>query len=289
MEDLLLAINGVDEAAQVMPKVGQLIRGQEDNVRLTAARIVYEGLADLNTKQVDGLAELKRFVLEAEAPVLEEAVERFSRLPVQCLTLWHKHRWQGIVDAAASTGADMIVKAVAEPQTSVFVKTPDDWNLIRHSKVPVLLAHSAWTKHPRIFAALDVYDRSHAELNLRVLANARKLCQRLGAELHVVSVYPRISPLLDELASHWDHEKITTEIEREATDLVAGLCRQCDVEDYQLHLRQGEVDLQIESVAASAAVIVIGTKARSGVGAFVLGNTAEKILHSVKTDVLTVP
>jgi len=36
-------------------------------------------------------------------------------------------------------------------------------------------------------------------------------------------------------------------------------------------------------------VLVMGTKARAGLSGYLLGNTAEKILSRVDTDVMTIP
>ncbi|MGK0222246.1 MAG: hypothetical protein ACI9ON_001485, partial [Limisphaerales bacterium] len=172
MKTILVAIDDVNDAAKVMPKVVDLATSQAAPTNLAAVRVVYEGLADLPSKYIDGAPELKRFILEAEAPVLRGALEQTTDIEVECITLWNQRNWQGILHAQESSDASLIIKQVSEPSTSVYLKTPDDWNLIRHSTVPVLLSHSAWSKNRSVIAAVDVYDTAHSALNLRILENA---------------------------------------------------------------------------------------------------------------------
>ena len=56
------------------------------------------------------------------------------------------------------------------------------------------------------------------------------------------------------------------------------------------HCKQGPVEKVITSYAASvrAQIVVMGTVARKGVKARLLGNTAERVLRHMKTDVLAI-
>ena len=56
------------------------------------------------------------------------------------------------------------------------------------------------------------------------------------------------------------------------------------------HIKRGPVEKVITSRAAKvrAQVVVMGTVARKGVKARLLGNTAEKVLRHMKTDVLAI-
>jgi nucleotide-binding universal stress UspA family protein len=59
---------------------------------------------------------------------------------------------------------------------------------------------------------------------------------------------------------------------------------------YRVHFVKGEAGRVIPEVAAKneADLIVMGTLSRSGVAGFLIGNTAEKILHKVDCSVLAV-
>jgi nucleotide-binding universal stress UspA family protein len=73
---------------------------------------------------------------------------------------------------------------------------------------------------------------------------------------------------LDELLSEYDLTDLTTKV----------------------HLIKGEPGSEIPKLVAKveADLVVMGTVARTGIAGFFIGNTAEKILHSVDSSVLTV-
>lgn len=288
MDRILIAIDDHRDAVQVMPKA-ELIASSVPARQVNAVRIVYEGLADLDSKHVAGLPDLKRFIIEAEETALKEVVESTCELDVECVTLWNKNKWQGILHAQERCSASLIVKQVSASSKFVNLRTPYDWNLLRHTTVPVLLSHAPWKVRRAVFAAIDVYDQAHGELNLRVLRQARQLASVMDAQLHIYTVVPNVNVWVEQAYLPENYERIAHEIEDEATQYIIDLCKQCAVDNYEVHVRPGVVEVELQSVANQASVLVIGTKSRTGVAGAVLGNTAEKILHRVATDVLAVP
>lgn len=288
MKELLVAIDNTEEAQSLIPKVQQLMSNARPPPNVTAMRIIYDGLADMDAKHVGDVDALRRYLIEAESPTLRNIVDRNSEMDAHCLTLWHKNSWQGILHAAETVNADLIAKQVAQPDGSIYLKTPDDWNLLRHSPVPVLLSHASWPSERSVYVALDVHDNKHVNLNKRVVRAALQLSEDMHAKLHIVCVYLLIDAWLGALNTTQTHKNLKKNIENDISCAVASLCSACHVSHYELHIRQG-LESELAKTAASATVLVIGTKARTGLRAMILGNTAEKILHAVRTDVLTVP
>ena len=62
------------------------------------------------------------------------------------------------------------------------------------------------------------------------------------------------------------------------------------IEPEDVHVRSGPPAKQIPSIAnkAKADLVVVGTHQRSGMTGFLLGNTCEKVLHVLRTAILTV-
>ena len=124
--------------------------------------MIHEGVADLNVKAIDASTSLKSFILSAAESQLEEVVEplRVKFPDLECATLWNARSWEGILHAAERAEADLIVKtAGVEHGLSTVVRTPDDWNLLRHSPIAVMLVkESAWAADGKILCALDVFD-----------------------------------------------------------------------------------------------------------------------------------
>ncbi|PWG68292.1 hypothetical protein DF186_25415, partial [Enterococcus hirae] len=77
---------------------------------------------------------------------LERWRGRFKRL--ESATLWNPRAWEAVLHAAENADADLILRATGE-QESVgervvsVVRTPDEWNLLRHATVPVMLVKAA--------------------------------------------------------------------------------------------------------------------------------------------------
>ncbi len=287
MQNLLLAIDVEDD---VTPTIAKAQRWANDGeVSTYAVRVIYEGIADLKSRHLDESESLRRFIIEAEAPMLKDWTADASTQPVECLTVWNKSKWQGVLDVAETVDAEIIIKQIHGSESSHSLRTPDDWNLIRHSRVPVLLSQSAWPKAPTLVAAIDAFDPNHRELNQRVLQQAKQLSDQLNVSLNIVTVFPMVSNWLDQVTSAQSYVNLRAEIDAEAKELVNEVCAACDVEAYKLTVSEGLAELEIERFARDAHILVIGTKARRGVAALALGNTAEKVLHDVNADVLAVP
>ncbi len=285
-DNILLAIEQVQEAPLLLPKASRL--GAR---KLHAVRVIYEGLADLPSRHIDHAAELKSYVLQAETGALEEAITAHSSgMDIETATVWHRSIWQGVLHTAESIDASLIAKQVHRPHASGYLGTPDDWNLIRHSRVPVLLSQlQDWSAQPAVYAALDVYDDAHAAMNRRVLESAWDLTRRLGGQLHIVSVFPVLSNWMDQITTVMSYQHLKREIEQEISTAVARLTGAMGLRDYRLHVLEGLADVEITRTVDAGSVLVIGCKARTGVSGYLIGNTAEKVLHRAEVDILAIP
>ena len=199
-QNILAVMQENAEAPRLLNKLHRLAGDQKCDI--SVIRVVYEGLADLKSKHVDVAQELKELVLTTCQKELRDAIET-AGITVDGLTsaaMWNSKQWEGIVHAAESTGAELIIKTVESEHGAAALRTPDDWNLLRHAQVPVLLTQPrAWLTKPTVVAAIDVYDPDHEDLNARILSAAQHVCHQLDGELHLVSIFPVLSKWLDYL------------------------------------------------------------------------------------------
>jgi len=270
-----------------------LTRDQSCDVSII--RVVYEGLADLRSKRIEVSHELKELVLTTAQKELRDAIET-TGVNIDGLTsaaMWNSRKWEGIVHAAIATRAQLIVKtADSEAGFPAPLRTPDDWNLLRHAEVPVLLTQPrAWLPAPTIVAAVDVYDPDHEALNARILSAARHLCHQLGGELHLVSIFPELGRWLDQVSSVQSYVKLRQEVEAEIFEELDQFATDEGVTEYRPHAVEGDPVDAMRNLTGlvHADLVVLGTKARSGVSGVLLGNTAEKLLHALTCDIVTVP
>lgn len=259
-----------------------------------AVRVVHEGIAELSARAIDTSARLKTFILEAEESVTEELVEeaRGSLPGLETATLWNPRQWQGVLHAAEHAGADLIMKAASRrPGVTELVRTPDDWNLLRHAEVPVMLVKpQAWVDDPVVLCALDIFDEGHDDLSLALLRDAQSLSRVLGGSLHVVVAYPLFERWVGELGGLRDYDSLKQDVEKEIRSRVLNLAREAGVEYQRLYAEEGRADMVIANLAAEldAELVVVGTRARKGLQGVLLGNTSERLIHELDTDVVTV-
>lgn len=290
VDRILVVIQRKGDAVFVLEKAKQL--AQQAQAGLEIIRVIYEGFADLSVHGVEERQELKTFVMQAEETWLEDLVDpvRGSVKSLETATIWNKDTWQGIVDAAAEGSADLILKAANVDQgLGTIVHTPEDWNLLRHSEVPVMLVKPrAWIKDPVIVAAVDGLSEDQADLNKSVLREADHLAKILGGELHVVAAYPFSEPWMGPVTLAVDFSKVKREIEGYIRDNIKKWTEECDIDYKYLYVEEGKPNMVIANLIKScdAEMLVMGTIARSGIKGIVLGNTSESIIHHTDCDIV---
>ncbi len=292
-QNILAVMQDNAEAPRLLNKLHRLAGAQ--NCDISVIRVVYEGLADLKSKHVDVTRDLKELILTTSQKELRDAIEA-ADIKVDGLTsaaMWNAKLWEGILHAAESTAAELIVKTVDTTHSpGLALRTPDDWNLLRHAKTPVLLTQPrAWMGAPTVVAAIDVYDPDHEALNARILSAAQHLAHQMNAELHLVSIFPVLSKWLDEVTNIQSYVKLRNDVKEEIFLELDNFANTEGVRDYKPHAVEGDpVDAMRNLVGLlQADVVVLGTKARTGIAGALLGNTAEKLLHALTCDVVTVP
>lgn len=289
-QNILAVLQDDVDAPILLAKLQRLATKQ--NLDISMIRVVYEGLADLRSKHIDVSKELKDLVLSAAQSALRDSIKE-TGIDVPGLTsvaLWNPRTSEGIIHAADAIGADLIIKTSSHETGRL--RTPDDWNLLRHAKSPVLLTQTtAWSTQPIIVAAVDIYDPEHDDLNVRILKCAEQLTEQLNGELHLVSIFPALSIWQDEITSIQSYTQLRQDIEQEIFEELTAFTRREKVHNYKAHAVEGIAPDAMRNLIAllDADLMVLGTKARTGVTGVLLGNTAEKLLHEVACDILTVP
>jgi universal stress protein E len=135
----------------------------------------------------------------------------------------------------------------------------------------------------RILAAVatERHDEEHERLNNAIIRQAQTLAEVTGFELHLV-------------AAHYDHPDLTitlynmlAENEDEAIEFIA---TRFGVPMARVHFKHGTAHDVIINTAyeIKADLVIIGTSARSGISGALIGNTAEKVLDELTSDLLTV-
>lgn len=284
---ILVVIKHRDDGEIVLEKAHTL--AAHARASLHVIRVVHEAFAELSIHEIEKSQELKTFFLQAEETFLEELIEPYqsSSVELESATIWHKSEWQGILDVAEDCDADLIIKGTDAPGDQS-IHAPSDWNLLRHTEVPVMLMKPVnWAENPVILAAIDATVDEDEHLNLRILTRARHLAHALGGRLHVVNSYPSVEHWVGPITVVVDFDSVRRQVSTEIEDKVNALLDKTEIVAEKIHTVEGDPDVAIEQVveAAGAELVVMGTHHRAGARGMVMGNTSEKILYKVRSDV----
>lgn len=290
-KNILVVLDDGPDARFVLEKA--VVLATANHARLHVVQVIHEGIAEIRSAAIEGSPALKTLLLQDAEQALEERVAPFrARLAdLDTQTLWNARRWEAALHACQQAGADLVIKAAGdEGGFGSAIRTPDDWNLLRHSPVPVLLVKpQAWVPEPIILCALDPFDDRHRALNLALLQESQGFASVLHGEVTVVVAYPLFEPWVGELGSLRSYAEIKLDVEAEIRDRVDDLAREAGVRFRNLCADEGRPHQVIARLVdeTNAELLVIGTHARDGVAGVLLGNTSERILHNVATDVVT--
>ena len=291
-------------AADSLPKPSQLLviaepgenqvllfdrmRALVDQFSCSVELVAFRGDADArssNTQPDESIVDdelCAQLQAAAQAHVLKSKGFTCQVVRVKDLSAW-------VIDHCNQSKVDLVLK-VGHRTENIFYQ-PTDWQLIRGLPCPLLLAsQNKWRGKPVVLATVDVSSDSQAQqsINSDVLAWTYLLTHDEKSEPHVLSCIEINRALvdLDVVAPR--------EVEREKEPLakkaMQELLNQVGFGTAKLWSPVGEPAKKIPSVAnqQKADLVVMGSVGRKGVKGVLLGNTAEKVLHNIRTDVLII-
>lgn len=210
-----------------------------------------------------------------------------------------------VIRAALRHDHDLVIKTAENPDWSQLLFGSDDMHLMRKCPCPVWLMRPEDKPNYRcIVAAIDVdvlqTKPDEQALNDRILELAFSLALSDFAELHLVHVWDAPDA---GFVSLWANDPDMTEhniIEDEHSRHKVAMHRLthrlrervgAQTYDYlspRVHLPMGTARTQVPRLVErlKADMVVMGTVARTGIPGFIIGNTAEAVLHQLQCSVL---
>ncbi|MCL1074596.1 universal stress protein [Shewanella dokdonensis] len=228
--------------------------------------------------------EVKQQLLQHKQQQLMERLQQLEAGDVPVHVVWCKYLYEHACEYAANEGFDLVVKGIHPSEHML----PTDWQLLRTTKVPVmLLTQNPLQRGNSVLMALDLdTDNLHKQqLNRQVLQHAKTLAAATRGKLHLAYILrvPRLIRDLEVLNiqqlvknAYRRHQQLLTEI---------GLPKE------QIHILSGEPDLCLYQLACrlKSDYLVMGARQRQGLMGWMLGNTAEQILQRSRSNVLVIP
>lgn len=209
---------------------------------------------------------------------------------------WDYPPHEAIVRRALAVRADLIVaEAHAGPRRFPWITRLTDWELLRHSPVPVLLVKSRSAyRNPPVLAAVDPGHTfaKPSRLDDDILAAATNVADALRGALHVVHAYvpmPESALPLESLSSE-AVESLNERARKEARARFVRLLKQYGVARTRGHLvaRYPTEAIPMTARRVKAQIVVMGAVSRSGLKRIFIGNTAEGAFAQIGCDILVV-
>jgi universal stress protein E len=194
-----------------------------------------------------------------------------------------------VVNYCNQKSVDLVIKG-GHRSESLF-HTPTDWKLIQLLHCPILIAsHVKWKSKANILLTLDLStDKSnHQQLNSLILSWGEIMSKASHNQLHAVYSIPIAKPLLEfDVVS-----KVSVEQKKApaAKEKMQKLLAQFNMSSITSHITAGPPDRTIPHQAneLNSDLVIIGSIAHEGIGSFLSGNIAKKVLHHLRTDCLII-
>lgn len=185
---------------------------------------------------------------------------------------WSSEWQKSIVESAARLGSDLIYLPVhAKTNPSRFSFTESKWELLKTSSCPVVLIRpGAEARRKVILAAVNFQAQRDVQiaLNKKIIEQAKHFAEVYNADLHFINGY------MDSM-SYPDRAKILNET---------------GIPNDRIHVENGYTSEVVSALATkiNADLIVMGTLGQNGMTKTRRGNTAERLIAAVDTDVMVI-
>ncbi len=249
--------------------------------------IVHEPMLDGYMGNSEIYEPLRARVVAERAEQMKELVAalRGRGLDVTGKAIWDHPLDEAVAKEVRAQSADLVVMAPVDGSGL----SQSEWRLVSTCPAPVLIVKApADRKYRHIVAAVDPF-HSHAkptELDLAILAHARDLQAETGATLSALHCFTPYEYFAADLAKPTSHTS-GADYRREQLE---ALLRKSDLQSSAARLEIGATHDVLKKLSErdEADVIVMGALARGRLKDWLIGNTAERVLHGADVDVLAV-
>lgn len=296
MENILVVLDGSDKDPLAMEQAVALTGHNQAKLRVLMT--VYNQIEEMH-KYIgfDNYRDIKQALLDDAETHLRQLTDRYN-IHFSSNMVWGKRWNKSVVDTANSMEADLIIKVAGDRQSRLakIFQTPEDWHLLRDAQCPVWLVNGEGQSLEKVVAAVGTLDesREHAVLGKKVILKARSMAEALNLPLELVSVIPDFTaanvatayvPPLPGHSVLW-HESA----QQALANAEEQLNDQCDELRVQAKIRvlTGQVERELAELVADSSLLVIGSAANRGLAGKFIGNTSEKVLHYLTSDMLVV-
>lgn len=284
MKKVLAVIASWDDADQVLARARYL--AQRLHTRCEVLRPVHAQVRELeNYLDATAFGGIQEQILRAERERLD-ALRGDDAGEV----VWCQRVYRAVVERAELIGAELILMSASRRGVLAnLIHRADDWHLLREAPCPVLLLPGVPKPILSVIAAVDALSEGTEQelISERVLDAAAAFARAHAVPLTVVTVVPDPALLYASPVAVPGSERIVTELTERARTAQRTLLERIGLHADAGRVETGRVEDVVTELAADG-LLVIGSVANKGLKGMVLGNTAERILHRMTTEMLVV-
>lgn len=233
-------------------------------------------------------------MLDSETAKLEEIKSHLVQVAksVEVLAQWEPSVTDGITKAAQQFNADLIiVSSTRHSSLSRLFLSNTDWEILRHVYMPILFAHQHENKpYKKIIIAVESSYKNDdtIELEDRMIAIGKWICETFDGELHLAHAYP--SQLTVTSMDYMIPVELSEKLKQEHKDTLYQLASRHNISDKNTHFIEDFPRIAIPKLAKDieSDLVIMGLVSRSFIDRFLIGSTSEYLLDHLECDVLTV-
>ena len=282
---VIVVIDPDSETQPALDKVLHLAKLVEFDLKLIACdytQYLVEGYyfdaIDVPRLRGEYLHERKEVLESLAQPLREEG------LTVDTEAFWAHPSYETIIQEAENFGADLVVHHTRRHGAlSRMFLTNDDWQLVRCCPVPLLLVkEKPWKDEPVVLVAVDPLHDRHKPggLDHKLIQAANGVAEKIGGSVFVMHSYSEI-PLS---GTYLEEAK---ENHKQAFEKLLG---DFDIPVERQHLLEEAPEFAMQQLERdlSTDVFVMGAIFRNILSDIFIGNTTEKVLDYLESDILVI-
>jgi len=276
-----------------------LLRAMELS-RVTGATIHIVATTYTNLSYVNGelLAKTEALLREGIQSKMNRELRKYidsvdaQGLDISYESLWSPRPHHAIAKLCEEEPFDLLIKtANKHGRFEGIFHTPLDWHLLRECPCPVLLVTTdEWSEGGSIITAIDANtdDKAHINLNGQLLETANYLGRLLDNKVYVANACPPLPVLVDLEYTSIDPSTYINSMHTAAEKNINTIVAPYNIEKSNIKVLDGIPEDEIPKLAEQldSRLIMLGTVSRSGLKGYIMGNTAEQLLHNLHCDVL---
>ena len=287
MKKILVIVDHIQEKQAAVEKAIHFAKLTNASVHI--AILYYEDLSWLSDDTEDPkVSALRDRMYQHRSHWWENFVQTNSdQVPLSYEVVWEKYGSDWVIEHCHQHHYDLIVKEGHRSESTFH--TPTDWQLFRKSPYPVYIVSQVHHEENKVvMVALDLINptKEKQALNKRLLETAFRHAMATNCEIRVCSAI-KFPPIIKEL-NLIDLQGHAQKIEQQARQACKPILDMYGLEDDHLLIKEGtpwQVIAQL-SDQFKAECIVIGCMGRTGLKGKIIGNTAEKVIHTCERDIL---